>query len=64
MDEADNAQMSIETIIDIQLANTMRAAANIPTGEAGECDGCGEFFSRTVDGLCGFSRDKYAKYYR
>ena len=64
MDEADNAQMSIETVIDINLANAMRAAANIPHGEAGECNGCGEFFSRTVDGVCARCRDRYAKYYR
>jgi len=64
MDEADNAQMSIETVIDINLANAMREAANIPVGEAGECNGCGEYFSRTVDGYCARCRDKYAKYYR
>jgi hypothetical protein len=64
MDEADNAQMSIETVIDINLANAMREAANIPVGEAGECNGCGEFFSRTVDGYCGFCRDKFNKYLR
>ena len=61
MDEADNAQLSIESVIDIQLANAMREAASIPIGEAGDCDQCGEFFSRTVNGLCGFCRDKLAR---
>ena len=64
MDEADNAQMSIETVIDIQLANAMKAASQIPVGEAGECDGCGEYYQRTVNGLCARCRDKYSKYYR
>lgn len=33
------------------------AAERIPAGEAGDCDGCGEYFARLVGGKCGFCRD-------
>lgn len=29
----------------------------MPKGEPGECEACGDYFSRLVDGLCGFCRD-------
>ena len=51
MDEADNAQLSIESVIDIQLANAMREAASIPIGEAGDCDQCGEFYDVIITKL-------------
>lgn len=35
------------------------AAAAIPEGHPGECDFCGEYFSRLVDGACGGCRDRY-----
>ena len=35
-----------------------KAAARIPVGEAGECDLCGEYFARTVNGICARCRDK------
>ena len=34
------------------------AAAAIPAGEAGECDLCGEYFARTVNGICARCRDR------
>lgn len=34
-------------------------AARIPAGEAGECDLCGEYFSRTVHGVCARCRDAH-----
>ena len=34
------------------------AAANIPTGEPGECDYCGYFKQRLVGGACGKCRDE------
>ena len=64
MDEADNAQLTIETVIDIQLANAMRLASLIPIGEPGECIQCGEYYSRTVNSLCGKCRDLNEKHYR
>ena len=62
-DEADRATYFIESVIDDHVKEAMRRAAEIPVGESGECDGCGEFFTRLVDGMCGRCRDKFAKYY-
>jgi hypothetical protein len=33
-------------------------AAAIPTGEPGDCEGCGDFFTRLVRGHCGRCRDR------
>lgn len=35
-----------------------RKAQNIPKGEPGDCDECGEYFARLVDGYCGYCRDR------
>ncbi len=59
MDEADTADRYIESVIDDHVAAAMRLAANIPEGTQGECDFCGEYFSRLVNGACGYCRDKY-----
>ena len=58
-DEADDADASIEHTINIAILNAYNAAKSIPTGEAGECDGCGEYFVRLVGGYCGRCRDKW-----
>lgn len=60
MDDADRAAPYIESVVDDHVRDAKRRAAEIPPGEAGECDGCGEYFLRTVDGMCGFCRDKFA----
>lgn len=39
-----------------------RAVAQMPEGEPGECSGCGEYFARTVNGYCGFCRDKFGRF--
>ncbi len=62
-DEADRATYFIESVIDDHVKEAMRRAAEIPIGEAGECDGCGDYFTRLVDDLCGRCRDKFARYY-
>ena len=62
-DPIDRADYFIESVIDDHVKEAMRRAAEIPIGEAGECDSCGEFFTRLVDGMCGRCRDKFAKYY-
>lgn len=36
-----------------------RHSPQIPPGAPGECDFCGEWCGRLVDGACGFCRDKY-----
>ena len=62
-DEADRASYFIESVVDDHVKEAMRRAAEIPIGEAGECDGCSEWFPRLVNGLFGRCRDKFAKYY-
>lgn len=58
-DEADRAEYFIESVIDDHVKEAMRKASDIPIGNPGDCDGCGEYFSRLVNGMCGFCRDKY-----
>ena len=62
-DPIDRADYFIESVIDDHVKEAMRRAAEIPVGNAGECDGCGEFFTRLVDGMCGRCRDKFARFY-
>lgn len=63
-DEADRASYYVETVIDDHVKEAMRRAADMPVGESGECYGCGDFFLRLVDGMCGRCRDRFAKFYR
>lgn len=41
------------------VATARAKAASIPAGEPGDCDLCGEWFSRLVEGNCARCRDKY-----
>lgn len=34
-------------------------AENMPTGEPGDCDLCGEWYGRLVGGACARCRDRY-----
>ena len=58
-DEADRATYFIESVIDDHVKEAMRRCAEIPAGNPGECDGCGDHFYRLVNGMCGYCRDKY-----
>lgn len=60
-DEADRSTYFIESVIDDHVKEAMRKCAEIPIGNPGSCDGCGEYFSRLVGGMCGWCRDKYLK---
>ncbi len=57
-DEIDLAAIAQDALIARGLA---RVGADIPTGVAGDCDECGEWMSRLVDGRCGFCRDGRAR---
>lgn len=57
-DDCDRADLRIESMIDAGLIEIQRAAAAIPIGEPGECEGCGKEFARLVYGHCGFCRDR------
>ncbi len=41
------------------VATARARAANIPAGEPGDCDLCGEWSQRLVNGACAPCRDKY-----
>ena len=57
-DPVDEANERTELELDLGVLQSRAAVAQIPEGEAGECDHCGEYFTRTVNGSCGRCRDK------
>jgi hypothetical protein len=44
--------------LEISIRNA-RAKAQLDPGKPGECDMCGEHFSRLIRGACGGCRDRY-----
>lgn len=58
MDECDRAQMREESVRDGAVEDAMHKARQIPKGEPGECDFCGEWSGRLVNGACAPCRDK------
>lgn len=57
-DEIDLAQER-EQIATDNAINQVRRAAEIPPGEPGDCDLCGEWTARLINGACAPCRDKY-----
>lgn len=53
-DAADRAQQDTEF-----LENVRRTEYEIPEGESGECELCGEESPRLIGGACARCRDKY-----
>ena len=58
-DEIDLACEHEQMDNNLCVAAAREAAARIPVGEAGECDLCGEYAGRLVNGACAPCRDKY-----
>lgn len=58
-DEADAAQGEIELTLDRLISS---ARGEILPGVAGDCDSCGDWSSRLIEGDCAGCRDKAAKY--
>ena len=58
-DKADIASDIIEAQREAALAEARRKAAQIPKGRPGDCDLCGEWSGRLVDGVCAPCRDRY-----
>lgn len=54
-DQIDDGSETAEFFLQVALNN---AKVDIPLGEPGECDGCGDWFARTVNGYCGRCRDE------
>jgi len=61
-DEADRAAPNIENAIADGIGDAARAVAEMPAGEPGDCDGCGEWTGRLVRGYCAPCRDRYARF--
>jgi len=61
-DDADRSDQRIEERISDGINEASRAVASMPAGEPGECDGCGEWSGRLVDGYCAPCRDRYARF--
>jgi RNA polymerase-binding transcription factor DksA len=55
-DEVDAANDHAEKMLQVQIKNARKP---LETGTPGECDFCGEHFSRLIRGACGGCRDKY-----
>ena len=62
-DEADRAELYIESVIDDHVKEAMRRVAEMPVGIAGECHSCGEESPRLVDNTCARRRDNYSRFY-
>ncbi|WP_323034244.1 hypothetical protein [Pararhodobacter sp.] len=56
-DDIDLAQACEE--LDREAAIAARPSPKLAPGVPGDCEYCGEWFSRLVGGACGFCRDRY-----
>lgn len=61
MDELDLAEEREYIARQDALRAIQNAAEKFDPGISGECDTCGEYFGRIVNGLCARCRDKYKK---
>lgn len=58
-DEIDFANDLAQSMTDAVVRAQREKAAAIPAGKPGECDMCGEWSGRLVNGVCAPCRDKY-----
>lgn len=58
-DEADISQARSEMLETSEIAAVRERAAKMPAGTPGECDLCGEYSQRLVNGVCAPCRDKH-----
>lgn len=57
-DDIDRAQAQSEQSLAAAEAAARYRAAHIPPGRPGDCDFCGEWSARLVDGACAPCRDR------
>lgn len=57
VDVLDLAARNTDRERSFEVAEIRKRAASIPVGEPGDCEECGQYFTRTVDGYCGRCRD-------
>jgi len=60
-DDADRSSQDTELLDEVVISAIRKRAAAIPVGEPGECNHCGETFTRIVRGHCGRCRDLLGK---
>lgn len=58
-DEADRSDARVEAFVSNGVQAASRAAQEIPVGEPGDCEYCGEWSGRLVQGACCPCRDRY-----
>ena len=57
--DPDLAAQLVQETTDAKVEEIRKQAAQIPEGNPGDCDLCGEWFSRLVGGACARCRDKH-----
>lgn len=63
-DDSDSSDLKEAVLVDAAVRQVQQRASDIPKGEPGECDACGEYFERVVNHMCGRCRDKEFEYRR
>lgn len=58
-DMLDAAGQLTQALADDEVGRIRRAAANMPKGKPGDCDLCGSWSGRLVNGVCAPCRDRY-----
>jgi len=58
-DIIDDANDKAETLRESIIDGIRNKAADMPKGKPGDCDLCGEWSGRLVEGACAYCRDKY-----
>lgn len=61
MDEIDIANDTAAKDLARREQAARQAAADIPAGHPGDCDLCGEWTARLVEGACAPCRDRYRR---
>lgn len=56
---SDEVDLTTERQLFQQQVMEQNARYDLPPGQPGECEFCGEWFSRLIGGACGFCRDKF-----
>lgn len=57
--DADYAAEIVQEAVDNEVSRICQQAAKIPVGNPGECDLCGEWSGRLVNGVCAPCRDRH-----
>lgn len=59
MDDADISSHKMDILDSAAVDEIRRKVASIPLGHQGECNLCGEFSPRLVNGVCARCRDRH-----